>query len=432
MSSEASAYPTSYRADEAFAHQLDAVDPLARYRELFCLPTGADGKPLIYFASHSLGLQPKATRALMEQELDDWAKLGVAGHFKPASPWYTYPELIREQAARLVGAKPSEVVLMNGLTINLHLMMVSFYRPTAGRCKVLMDEPTFPSDRYAVQTQLRFHGYDPAECLITVQPRCREHTIRQEDIESLLHERGKEIALVLLSGVNFLTGQRFDLQGLTAAAKEQGCVVGFDLAHSVGNVIVQLHDWNVDFAVWCTYKYLNCGPGAVAGCFVHEMHGRDLTLPRFAGWWGNDPATRFRMQEERRFVPQPGADGWQVSNPPIFAMVPLRASFALFDEVGMPRLRAKSECLTGYLEYLLKKISAGPFQIITPPRPAERGNQLSIKVHNRPRELLEALHERGVVADLREPDIIRVAPAPLNNTFHEVFRFSRILQEQAS
>lgn len=409
---------------EQFARQLDAEDPLRPYRDQFYIPPGPNGEPSIYLCGHSLGLQPKAVRELMDQELDAWARLGVAGHFKEDAPWYTYAELLREPGARLVGARPGEVVMMNSLTINLHLMMATFYRPTAARHKILLEEPTFPSDRYAVLSQIRHHGYDPAEVLLTVKPRPAEYLVREDDIEEVLERHGQEIALVLIGGVNFFTGQFFELPRITMAAHRQGCYVGFDLAHAAGNVVLQLHDWNVDFAVWCSYKYLNAGPGAVAGCFVHERHGNNLSLPRLAGWWGNDPATRFRMHLEPEFVPRSGADGWQVSNPPIFALVPLRASLALFDQAGMAALRAKSERLTAYLEFLL----ADRFELLTPHDPARRGCQLSIRVTDQPRERFRALQTAGVVCDFREPDVIRVAPVPLYNIFAEVWHFARVLQ----
>ncbi len=423
-------YPRVFQPDEAFARNLDAADPLSHYRDSFHIPRRADGQPVIYFCGNSLGLQPKAARKLVEQELDDWARLAVDAHFQGKTPWYSYHEVFRESGARLVGARPGEVVMMNSLTVNLHLMMVTFYRPTAARHQILIDGPTFPSDLYAVQSQIQHHGFDPAEALLTLQPREGEHALRDEDIEAMLDERGGEIALVLLNGVNFFTGQCFDLERVTALAKRHGCVVGLDLAHAAGNVVLRLHDWQVDFAVWCSYKYLNAGPGAVAGCFVHEDHGRNLDLPRFAGWWGNDPATRFRMHLLPDFVPQPGADGWQVSNPPILALAPLRASLDLFEEVGMTALRAKSECLTGYLLYLLDRLPAGRFEVITPREPVRRGCQLSILVHEQPRELLQALETEGVVCDFREPNVIRVAPVPLYNGFFEVWRFVQILGEQ--
>jgi kynureninase len=415
----------AFQPDEAFARHLDETDPLRGFRDAFLIPQRPDGTPVIYFCGHSLGLQPKTVRALIEEELADWAHLGVEGHFKERTGWYRYHELVRDAGARLVGGLPDEVVMMNSLTVNLHLMLVSFYRPTLGRYKVLMDDPVFPSDLYAVQSQIRWHGFDPVEALLLLKPRPGEYTLRTEDIERVLAEQGSTVAVVLLSGVNFFTGQLFDMPRITAAAHGRGCVVGWDLAHAAGNVPLRLHDWGVDFAVWCSYKYLNSGPGAVAGCFVHEKHGRNTKLPRLAGWWGNDPATRFRMQPD--FVPRPAADGWQVSNPPIFSLVPLRASLALFDEAGMPALRAKSQRLTGYLHYLLDELPAGRYQVITPREPQERGCQLSLLVQDRPRELMRVLTEAGVMCDFREPNVIRVAPVPLYNSFHEVWRFAQIL-----
>ncbi len=414
----------SYEPDEAFALALDAADSLRGYREQFFVPPGPDGRPCAYLCGNSLGLQPRAARALVEQELGAWARLGVEGHFKADAPWYSYHELLRGPGERLVGARPGEVVMMNSLTVNLHLMMATFYRPAGTRTKLLIDEPAFPSDLYAVASQVRHHGLDPAEHLLTVRPREGEHLLREEDVEALLAERGAEVALLLFNAVNFLTGQWFDVERITRAARAAGSVAGWDLAHAAGNVPLRLHDWGVDFAAWCSYKYLNAGPGAVAGCFVHERHGADLSLPRLAGWWGNDPATRFRMQREREFVPRPGADGWQVSNPPILALAPLRASLALFDAAGMVALRAKSERLTGYLLYLLDRLPPGRLDVLTPRERSRRGCQLSLAIHNQPREVLRALQEAGVVCDFREPNIVRVAAAPLYNTFHDVWRFA--------
>jgi kynureninase len=416
-----------FRSDEAFALAMDAADPLRGYRDLFHLLTRPDRRPLIYFCGNSLGLQPKGVRADVERELDNWAQLGVKGHFKGDTPWYSYQEYFRDVGARLVGAEPGEVVMMNSLTVNLHLLLATFYRPRPERYKILVEEPTFPSDRYALQSQLRHHGYDPDGGLLTWTPRRGEHTLRMEDLEALLDREGAGIAIVLLSGVNFLTGQWFDMPRITAAAKRHGCVVGWDLAHAAGNVVMHLHDWQVDFAVWCSYKYLNGGPGAVAGCFIHQTYGRDIDLPRLAGWWGNEPATRFQMEFQRQFVPRADAFGWQVSNPPILAMAPLRASLALFDEAGMPALRAKSERMTGYLEFLLEQIPGNRFERITPREPGERGCQLSMAVRDRPSELLQALEREGVICDFREPNVIRVAPVPLYNNFHEVWTFARVV-----
>ncbi len=420
----------TYSADQEFALEQDRADGLRGMRERFHIPTGADGQPLIYFVGNSLGLMPKTTRAAVEQELDDWARLGVDGHFDAATPWYTYHETLREPSARLVGALPNEVVCMNSLTVNLHLLMATFYRPTKARRKILMESPAFPSDTYAIKSQIAHHGFEPNDSLLLAQPREGEHALRQEDIEALLEKHGDEIALVLFAGVNFFTGQLFDIAKITAAAQKRGCTVGIDLAHAAGNLPLRLHDWNVDFAVWCSYKYLNSGPGAVGGAFVHERHATNPDLPRLAGWWGNDPATRFRMQLKPEFVPVRSADSWQLSNPPILAMAPLRTSFAIFDEAGgMEALRAKSLRLTGYLQFLLEQVGSARFSVITPSAPNEHGAQLSILVHEHPRELFKKLGTAGVKTDFREPNVIRVAPTPLYNTFEEVWRFSKILSE---
>ena len=419
-----------FSADEDFALQLDAEDSLRTLRERFHVPTGSDGKPFIYFVGNSLGLMPKSTKRLLEQELDDWAQFAVDAHLEGRTPWYSYHETLREPAARLVGARPHEVVCMNSLTVNLHLLMATFYRPTKSRFKILMEDPAFPSDTYAVKSQIAHHGFQPHDALILARPRAGEFTVRREEIEATLDKHGTEIALVLLAGVNFFTGQLFDIGAITSKAQQHGCTVGIDLAHAAGNVPLSLHDWNVDFAVWCSYKYLNSGPGAVAGAFVHERHALNRDLPRLAGWWGNDPATRFRMHLQPEFVPVQSADSWAVSNPPIFSMAPLRASFAIFDEAGgMETLRAKSIKLTGYLEFLLGRIGSAAFTVITPREPAERGAQLSILAHENAKELFAALEAAGVKCDFREPNVIRAAPAPLYNTFHEVWRFAKLLRD---
>lgn len=415
-----------FQPDKDFARHLDEIDPLRSYREQFLIPRRPNGQPVIYFCGHSLGLQPRSVRAAIEQELDDWATLGVEAHFRGRKPWYSYHEQFREPLARLVGARPDEVVLMNSLTVNLHLMLTTFYRPSAFRYAILIDAPAFPSDLYAVQSQLRIHGYNSMNGLQVLRARPGEPTLRTENVEAFLDQRGSEIALVLLNGVNFFTGQWLDIRQIVQTAQGHGCMVGLDLAHAAGNVPLELHDWNVDFAVWCSYKYLNSGPGAAAGCFVHEKHGTDTSLPRLAGWWGNDPATRFQMPEE--FVPRAGADGWQVSNPPILALAPVGASLQIFDEAGMPALRAKSEKLTGYLQYLLDRLPPGRFEVITPREPNQRGCQLSILVRDRPREWLRLLEANGIVCDFREPNVIRVAPVPLYNTFEEVWSFTQALQ----
>ena len=420
----------TFSADEEFAHQLDAEDPLRRFRKRFHLPLGANGKPVIYLAGNSLGLMPKAARQIVEQELDDWAKLAVDAHLDGATPWYSYHETLRQPTARLVGAQPNEVICMNSLTVNLHLMMATFYRPTKSRNKILMEEPAFPSDTYAIKSQIVHHGFDPKEALILARPRAGEFTVRLHDIEAALKKHGEQIAVVVVGGVNFFTGQLFDIEEITSAARKRGCVVGFDLAHAIGNVPLALHDWNVDFAVWCSYKYLNAGPGAIAGAFMHERHATNRELPRLAGWFGNDPATRFRLHLEPEFIPVPSADGWQISNPPILSMAPLRTSLAIFDEAGgMKALRAKSIKLTGYLQFLLEQAPSKLFTVITPDEPEARGCQLSILVHEHPKELFGKLAAAGVKCDFREPNVIRVAPTPLYNTFHEVWRFAKILSE---
>ncbi|MEY2558043.1 MAG: kynureninase [Verrucomicrobiota bacterium] len=424
---------TPFSDDEEFARKLDAEDPLRRFRERFHIPPGKDSSPLIYLAGNSLGLMPKAARQIVEQELDDWARLAVDAHLGAATPWYTYHETLREPAARLVGARPNEVICMNSLTVNLHLMMATFYRPTKSRFKVLMEEPAFPSDTYAIKTQIAHHGFDPKEALVLARPREGEFTVRQDDIEAALEKEGDQIALVLFAGVNFFTGQFFEIEKITAAAQKRGCRVGIDLAHAIGNVPLALHDWNVDFAVWCSYKYLNAGPGAVAGAFVHERHATNRELPRLAGWFGNDPGTRFRLHLEPEFIPVPSADGWQISNPPIFSMAPLRASFSIFDEAGgMKELRAKSIQLTGYLQFLLEDSAAAGkrYTIITPREASARGCQLSILVHDHPKELFGKLEAAGMKCDFREPNVIRAAPTPLYNTFHEMWRLGRALGER--
>jgi len=416
-----------FDAAEDFAKRLDERDPLAHFRDRFAIPKHGDG-PVLYFNGNSLGLMPKSARAFVADELDDWAELAVEAHFAGKTPWFSYHEALREPFARLVGALPGEVVAMNGLTVNLHLMMATFFRPAGSRNKILIEDGAFPSDTYAAQSQLALHGIDPVEGLIRVAPRAGEALLRADDLVALIERRGSEIALVLLPGVQYYTGQLLDIAAVTKAARRNGCVAGWDLAHAAGNVPLKLHDWDVDFAAWCSYKYLNAGPGAIAGCFVHERHGRNPTLPRMGGWWGNDPATRFSMHEQRHFAPREGADGWQLSNPPILAMAPLRASLSIFDEAGMDALRAKSVVLTGYLEWLFDQSGRKRFEVITPKNPDERGCQLSLRILDRPAETLREIEALGVVGDFRPPDVVRVAPVPLYNTFHEVWRFVRLIQ----
>jgi kynureninase len=417
-----------FSADEDFAKQLDAEDPLRLFREKFHVPLGKDGKPLIYFAGNSLGLMPKSARKLVDQELDDWAKLGVDAHLGAKTPWYTYHEPLRKPAARIVGAKPIEVICMNSLTVNLHLMLATFYRPTKSRFKILMEDPAFPSDTYAIKTQIRHHGLDPKDALVLASPRKGEFTVRTDDVVDLIEKNHDSLAVVWLAGVNFFTGQLFDMPAITKAAQKRGIVVGFDLAHAVGNVPLAMHDWNVDFAVWCSYKYLNAGPGAIGGAYLHERHATNTKLPRLAGWFGNDPNTRFQMQLEPEFIPVASADAWQVSNPPIFSMAPLLASLSIFDEAGgMEKLRTKSAKLTGYLEFLISNAGSKRYSVITPSDANARGCQLSILAHEHPKELFKELQAAGVKCDFREPNVIRVAPTPLYNTFHEAWRFAQIL-----
>ena len=417
-----------YTLDSAQAQALDRADPLASFRQRFHIPQH-DGKDEIYLCGNSLGLQPRDTQRYMLEELEDWQRLGVKGHFDGRRPWMPYHEFATERTARLVGAKPIEVVNMNSLTVNLHLMMTSFYRPTRERHKLLIERGAFPSDRYAVESQVRLHGYDPDQSLIELTSRSGDAFIPVEEIEALLAAEGGRIALVMLPGVQYYSGQAFDLKRIAAAAHKAGCRVGFDLAHAVGNLALQLHDSGADFAVWCNYKYLNSGPGAVAGCFVHERHAKAFDLPRLAGWWGHDKSTRFRMGPE--FVPMAGAEGWQLSNPPVLGLAPLLASLELFDEAGMPALREKSVKLTGYLEFLLKEKLAEHIDILTTADPEQRGCQLSLRLHkgrDAARRVFEELEAAGVTGDWREPDVIRVAPVPLYNTYMDVFRFVEILE----
>lgn len=412
-----------FQPGEDFAAAMDERDPLREYRERFLFPKTASGEECLYLCGHSLGLQPRTTAAYVEQELEAWAKLGVEGHFQAKNPWMPYHRLLTEQTAELVGAVPVEVVVMNSLTVNLHLMMVSFYRPTPKRHKIVIERGAFPSDQYAVKSQILFHGFDPATALIELAPREDESCLRDEDIEAVIDRFGDEIALIMLGGVNYATGQAFDMFGITLAGHKRGCIVGFDLAHAAGNLPLSLHAWGPDFAVWCSYKYLNGGPGCVAGCFVHERHSRRWNLPRFAGWWGHDERTRFEMGAD--FQAMPGADGWQLSNPSIVSLAVLRASMDIFHEVGMERLRAKSISLTGYLEFLLKHgVPRSPL-IVTPSERNRRGAQLSIRIPRDGRALCERLAREGIIGDWREPDTLRIAPVPLYNSFREVFHFVR-------
>ncbi|MDT3440078.1 MULTISPECIES: kynureninase [unclassified Pseudofrankia] len=412
---------------ERHALKLDAGDPLPTRRAEFRIPPHGGGEAA-YFAGNSLGLQPKALRARLGEELDDWASLAVEGHLEGRRPWFSYHELLRGPAARLVGALPREVVVMNSLTVNLHLLMVSFYRPAPERHAILIEDAAFPSDSYAVRSQAAFHGYDPDEAVIRLAPRVGEAALRSEDVVSYLAEHGHKVALVLLGAVNYYSGELLDIAAITAAGHAAGAAVGWDLAHAAGNVELRLHDAGADWAAWCSYKYLNAGPGSLAGAFVHERHLADRALPKLAGWWSTDPATRFQMAPVAR--PVDSADAWQLSNPPILSMSAVLLSLEMFDQTGMPALRAKSLRLTAYLEALLDEVCVGrPAQIVTPREPRRRGAQLSVRVHGRDvGPLTERLRqEHGVFADARRPDVIRLAPAPLYSTFHDCWRAATAL-----
>ena len=412
----------SYKNTQEFSLQLDEKDELKRYRNEFHIPLQKNGQEHIYLCGNSLGLQAKRTKAFINQELEDWATFGVEGHFHAKNPWLPYHEFLAESYAKIVGAKQSEVVAMNTLTVNLHLMLVSFYRPTKNRHKIIIEADAFPSDIYAVESQIKYHGLSPDTSLIKLKPRVGESAIRTEDIEEIIHSQGEDIALIMLGGVNYYTGQVFDFERITKLAQAKAINVGFDLAHGAGNIKLELHNWGVDFAILCSYKYLNSGPGSVAGAFVHEKH-HNSDLPRFAGWWGHNKESRFKMPDE--FNPIKSVEGWQLSNPPILSLAAIRASLSIFDEVGMEKLVSKSKKLTDYLVFLLNTIETDRIEIITP---KERGCQISIRVKNGSKELFDKITAKGVVADCREPDVIRVAPVPLYNSFSDVFNFYNILK----
>ncbi len=408
----------------SFARSLDAIDPLRSFRNEFHCPKHK-GKKAIYFCGNSLGLQPKATEKAIKYELDYWKNHGVEGWFAGETPWLSYHKNLSELAAPIVGAKPEEVIIMNTLTVNLHLMMVSFYRPTAQRFKILMEGGAFPSDQYAIESQVRFHGFDPSVSIIELMPREGEDCLRTEDILQVIENEGDTIALVLLGGINYYTGQLYDMEKITKAGHQKGATVGFDLAHAAGNVPLNLHDWNVDFAVWCTYKYLNSGPGGVSGAFVHEQHFKE-NLPRFAGWWGHDETLRFKM--EKGFIPMQGAAGWQISTAQVIPFAMHKASLEIFKKAGgMAVLREKAIKLTAFLEFLLKQSSQN-FKIITPSVYSERGTQLSILTDDNGKKLFDYLAENGVICDWREPNVIRLAPIPLYNSFEEVWRVGNLMR----
>ncbi len=417
----------TFQNDRAFAQQLDKQDELKSFRSQFHLPRQKNGDPHIYLCGNSLGLQPKSTAAHQEQELEDWKNLGVEGHFHAKNPWMPYHEFLTEAMATVVGAKPAEVVVMNTLTVNLHLMMVSFYQPQGARNKIIIEADAFPSDRYAVESQIRFHGLSPDQCLIQLHAREGETCLREEDILSTIEKNGKETALILLGNTNYYTGQYFDMQKIAAHGHAKGCMVGFDCAHGAGNLPLNLHDSGCDFAVWCNYKYLNSGPGGLGGAFVHERHINRPDLKRFAGWWGHNKETRFNMRHD--FDPTPTVEAWQLSNPPILALSAVWSSLKIFVDAGMDRLRKKAILLTGFTEYLVKSLGDDVINIITPADPEQRGSQLSIQVKNTSKKLFHHLTAQGVIADWREPDVIRIAPVPLYNSFEDVFDFYVLLKQ---
>ncbi len=412
-----------------FAQQLDAQDELFKYRDEFLFPS-INGKNVIYFTGNSLGLQPKRTKTYVDEVMSDWARLAVEGHFYADKPWWDYHERFAIPLSGLVGAKPSEITVMNTLTVNLHLMMVSFYRPTEKKYKIICEEKAFPSDQYMFQSQVKFHGLNPSDAIIEIKRREGEHNIRHEDILTKIEEVGDELALVLIGGVNYYTGQVFDIKTITEAAQKTGAYVGWDLAHAAGNIELRLNEWNVDFACWCSYKYMNSGPGNASGCFVHEKHHHDTELPRFAGWWGHNKERRFKMEPD--FDPVHGADGWQISNLPILSLAPYLASVEMFAEVGMTKLIKKRNLLTAYLEFILheidKEIDGTEFEIITPQNQEERACQLSVYLHGQGRSLFDYLMKNGVITDWREPNVIRLAPAPFYCSFEDMYEFGQILK----
>ena len=418
---------TAFQATLEYAQKLDNEDEISHLRNEFHIPKDKKGNEWIYMCGNSLGLQPKSTKEYINQELEDWANFGVEGHFEAKNPWMPYHEFLTESMAKIVGAKPIEVVTMNTLTTNLHLLMVSFYQPTKTKYKIVIESDAFPSDRYAVESQLKFHGFDPKEGLVEWKPRKGEELLRMEDLETILEEQGNEIALLLIGGVNYYTGQYLDIKRIAEIGHAKDCMVGIDLAHGAGNISPELHDSGVDFAAWCTYKYLNSGPGSLAGLFMHEKHAHNKDLKKFSGWWSHNKATRFNMRQDLDIIP--GAEGYQLSNPPILSMAAIKASLDMFNEVGMEALRGKSEKLTGYFEFLLNTIESDSIKIITPSNPKERGCQLSVQVKNADKSLHKKLTENHIITDWREPDVIRCAPVPMYNSFEDVYRMVEKLKE---
>ena len=419
-------YLMTYQNSLDYAKQLDQEDPISYLRNEFHIPRDKNGKEWLYFTGNSLGLQPKITSKYIEQELDDWANFGVEGHFEAKNPWLSYHELLTDTMAKVVGAKPVEVVVMNTLTTNLHLLMVSFYQPSKTKYKIIIESDAFPSDRYAVQSQLSFHGFDPEEALIEWKPKEGKELLELEDLKSILDSQGDEVALLLIGGVNYYTGQYLDIKKIAELGHAKKCMVGIDLAHGAGNIQPNLHDSSIDFAAWCTYKYLNSGPGSLSGLFVHEKHAQRKDLPRFAGWWNHNKETRFNMRQP--FDVMSGAEGWQLSNPPILSMAAIKASLDIFEKVGMDVLVKKSKKLTGFFEYLVNEIASDTIEIITPTNPNERGCQLSLQVKNADKNLHKKLTENNIITDWREPDVIRCAPVPMYTSFEDVYHMVTILE----
>lgn len=419
----------NYENSLSTAQDFDHKFVMSTFRDRFHIPE-QNGKEVIYLAGNSLGLLPKTAREFVEQEFLDWGKLGVEGHFVAKNPWFPYHHFVEESLAKLCGSSKSEVAAFGSLTANLHLLMTSFYRPDRNRYKILMEANAFPSDQYALESQVRYHGFDPENAVIEAMPREGEHTLRTQDILDLIEKNKDSLALILFGGVNYLSGQLFDMKSITDASHRAGVTVGFDLAHAIGNAVLDLHDWNLDFACWCSYKYLNSGPGGVAGIFVHEKHGKNFDLPRFAGWWGYEEETRFQMK--KGFRAQAGAPGWQVSNAPVFALAIHRASLQIFDEAGMANLRTKSKALTGFLEFVINEFNernpANALEIITPKNADDRGCQLSLVAKQNGKEIFKKLSDAGVIADWREPNVIRMSPVPLYNTFEDVWRVGETLK----
>ena len=412
-----------------FARGLDEKDPLRQFREQFYIPI-VNGQESVYFTGNSLGLQPRTTQEYILNELEDWANFGVEGHFHATHPWFSYHEMFPQLLANIVGAMPEELVVMNQLTVNLHVLLTSFYRPSATRYKILCEAKSFPSDQYALESQVTLHGFNPETAIVEISPRDGEHNIRTEDIISAIRENKDSLAVVLFGGVNYYTGQVIDMKAIAGAAREAGIYCGFDLAHAAGNIALQLHDWNVDFACWCSYKYLNSGPGGVGGVFIHQRHISSTNLPRLAGWWGYEKNTRFRM--EKGFRPIPTAEGWQMSNAPVLSMAAHKASLDIFEDAGMENLIAKGQQLGNYLFFILDEINGtgneASIEIITPRNEKEKGCQLSLQMRKKGKEVFDALIKHGVMADWREPDVIRIAPVPLYNSFLDVFKFGQIVK----